>query len=430
VTVEDPAKKEIHTHPVFLPDGRHFLYLRLSSVDGVQGLYEGDLTTPPSSQSTTRIAPIANAVQYAPGPGGTGFLLFLGSSRELVAQPFDPSTARLSGQPTLIAQQVGLAQNTVTGSFSVAGAGVLVYREQAVPDLELTWFDRGGNRLSQEGPAGKYSALTLSPDGSRAAVTQTDAQTRKPAIWIVDLKSGATSRFTFDQGPNIQPVWSPDGSRIAFTSYRNGKTGIYVKASDGAGQEELIRQFDVAPNLSDWSRDGKFLLYHSSGNLDDLDIWGIPVAGDHMPFPVVKTPSSEYTGHFSPDGRFVTYMSNESGRREIYVQSFPPGANAGKWLISSQGALGMPRWRADGRELFYLSQDGWMMAAPVLPGSAFRAGSPQQLFQVPPVFLRVTNTPGTLADVSADGKKFLIAMPAATREEFTVVLNWQAALQK
>jgi Tol biopolymer transport system component len=245
----------------------------------------------------------------------------------------------------------------------------------------------------------------------------------------VDLNTSSASRFTFDPGPDIFPVWSPDGSRIAFTSLRAGKYGIYVKASSGVGQEELLRTFDGSPNLSDWSRDGKYLLFHTMANLGDMDIWAMPLAGDHTPFPVVKTGASELTGHFSPDGRFVAYMSNESGRQEIYVVSFPPGSNAGKWMIS-KGTLGMPRWRADGREIFYLSQDGWMMGAPVEAGTVFQAGTPQQLFQVPPVFLRVANNPGALADAAPDGKKFLLAMPAATREEFNVVLNWQAGLAK
>ena len=430
VTLEDPAKKESHAHPVVLPDGRHFLYLKLSSLPEVNGLYAGDLSAQPASQSASRIAPISNAVQYVPNPaGGSGFLLFIGSSNELLAQSFDPSSLRLSGQPVVVAPQVGAAQIIAAGTFSVSNTGVLVYRGQVVPDLVLTWFDRSGNMMSQEGPLGRYGGLALSPDATRAAVTQTDPQTRNIAIWQVDLNSGSTSRFTFEPGPNLFPVWSHDGASIAFTSYRSGKSGIYVKASSGAGQEQLIRSFDVSPSLSDWSRDGKYLLYHARGSQDDFDIWAMPLTGDHTPFPVIKTPASELTGHFSPDSRFIAYMSKESGRQEIYVQSFPPGSNSGKWMIS-RGTLGMPRWRADGREIFYLSQDGWVMAVTVDAGSVFRAGTPQQVFQVPPVFLRVAVNPGALADVSGDGKKFLLAMPAASREEFNVVLNWQAGLAK
>lgn len=430
VSSPDPAKKDLQVHPFFLPDGRHFLYVKLSSLPEIEGLYAGDLDAQPPAQSQTRIAAISNAAQYAPNSsGGNGFLLYLGSSSELLAQPFEPSTFRLSGQPAVLAQQVGIAQSIAAGTFSSSANGVLAYRGQVVADLVLTWFDRAGKVLSQTGSQGPYAVLAVSPDSTRVAVTETDPQTKNIDIWQVELNSGSTSRFTFDPAPDIQPVWSPDGARIAFTSFRDGKYGIYMKASNGEGREELIRTFDVSPNLSDWSRDGKYLMYHARSNLDDFDIWAMPVSGDHTPIPVVKTPASELTGHFSPDGRFVAYMSNESGRQEIYVVSFPPGSNSGKWMIS-RGALGMPRWRADGREIYYLSQDGWMTAVPLEPGSAFRTGTPQPLFQVPPVFLRVANNPGALADASPDGKRFLVAMPAASNEVFNMVMNWQTALAK
>ena len=350
----------------------------------VGGLYAGDLSATPATQSASRIATISTAVQYVPNPaGGNGWLLFMGTSDELLAQSFDPSTLRLSGQSAVIAQQVSTAQNIAAGTFSVSNSGVLAYRTQVVPDLVLTWFDRSGKVMNQDGPPGRYGGVALSPDAAHVAVTLTDPQTRNVAIWQVDLNSGNTSRFTFNSESDVRPVWSPDGTRIAFTSFRGGKPGVYVKASSGAGKEELIRQFDVAPGPTDWSRDGKYLLYQMGGDHNDFDIWAMPLAGDRTPFPVVKTPANELTGHFSPDGHFIVYMSNESGRQEIYVQSFPPGSNSGKWLIS-RGTLGMPRWSSDGREIFYLSQDGWMMAVPVQPGAVFRAGSPQQLFQVPP----------------------------------------------
>jgi Tol biopolymer transport system component len=430
LTSADPAKRELHAHPVFLPDGRHFLYLRFTPVSEMAGLYVGDLSAQPASQSASRIATISNAVQYVPSPaGGNGFLLFMGTSNDLLAQAFDPSSFRFSGQPVAVAQQVGIAQNISAGTFSVSNSGVLVYRGQVDPDLVLTWFDRSGKMISQEGPLGRYGGVALAPDATRVAVTQTDPQTRNIAIWQVDLNSGSNSRFTFDPEGDVRPVWSPDGTRIAFTSFRGGKPGVYIKASSGAGQEELIRQFDVAPGPTDWSRDGKYLLYQIGGDHNDFDIWAMPLTGDRIPFPVVKTPANELTGHFSPDGRFIVYMSSESGRQEIYVQSFPPGSNSGKWMIS-RGTLGMPRWRADGHEIFYLSTDGWMMAVPVEAGPVFRAGTPQQLFQVPNVFLRVATNPGAMADSAPDGKRFLLAMPAASREEFNVVLNWQAALAK
>jgi hypothetical protein len=199
---------------VFLPDGRHFLYVRLTSLPEVAGLYVGDLSATPASQRASRIAPISNAVHYVPNPGGgNGSLLFMGTSNDLMAQAFDPSSFRLSGQPIVVAQQVGMAQIIAAGTFSVSNTGVLVYRGQVVPDLVLTWFDRSGKMIGQEGPLGRYGGVALSPDANRVAVTQMDPQTRNIAIWQVDLNSGslAGSRsipglIFFPFGRTMEPV--------------------------------------------------------------------------------------------------------------------------------------------------------------------------------------------------------------------------------
>jgi Tol biopolymer transport system component len=429
VTAVDPSRPELHSNPVFLPDGKRFLYNRNSTKEEVAGLYWGDVGTQPSQQSTVRVAPITFGVRYVSGATGAGGeLLYMSTQTELVSQLFDSSTLKLSGEPVTVAQQLGASPELATGLFSVSDTGVLVYRRDIPRDLQLTLFDRGGALLRTAGNPARYGLLVLSPDGTKIAATESDPVGRTTDIWVMDTATGASNRLTFGQGVNTTPVWSPDSTRIAYEAIRKGKVGVFIKSANGSGVEELVREFPQAVTLTEWTDDGKYLIYTAPPPA--AHIWAVPLTGDRKPFPVIQSESSELAGHVSPDGRYIVYMSNETGHREIYVQPFPPGPAAGKWIIS-RGTLGMPRWRSDGREIYYLAQDGWIMAVPVERGPVFHGGPPQQLFQTPPVFLRAALNPGTLADVSRDGKRFLIAMPpGGAREDFTVVLNWQWAKKK
>jgi Tol biopolymer transport system component len=357
----------------------------------------------------------------------------------LLSQTFDARQLGLTNEPVEVVDQVGGASTIAFGLFSASSKGVLVYRAGASRDLQLTWYDRRGRFLGTVGEPGRYAVLALSPDGARAAVSRTDPQSGNQDIWLIDLGQDLTTRFTSDPAVNSQPVWSPDGSSIAFISNRGGTWGVYRKATNGVGSEELLYKSSNAENLTDWSRDGRFLLYHSLGRGAIETEWVLPLYDERKPFPCVRTNSLAIGGRFSPDGRWIAYISNETGRNEIYIQSLSstlasssltPGASH----LVSRGTLGMPRWRGDGKELFYLAPDGRVMAVELNTTPDFHASAPVPLFEPPPDFLQASanGLPGTLATAAADGKRFLFAMPLVqhTREEFTVVLNWTASLKK
>jgi dipeptidyl aminopeptidase/acylaminoacyl peptidase len=341
-----------------------------------------------------------------------------------------------------VADQVGVSNPNRWGFFSASANGVLVHRGGfGGQDLQLTWFDRQGKVQGTAGEPGRFTTAFLSPDGKQAVLAQTDPQTSNEDLWVMDLSKGTSTRLTFDPANDTQPAWSPDNSRIAFFSSRNGAPGIYQKASNGVGSEELLLKAGGTQGIH-WSPDGRFLVFALTDAKNGQDLWVLPLNGDRKPIPFLRTQFNERVGHFSPDSRWIAYQSNESGRTEIYVQPFnPSGAESspstarpvtGKWMVSKGGAAGMIRWRQDLKEMYYMSTDGQVMAVEVSTSPAFHAETPVPLFQVPAIFFRSSGNPGALSDVAPDGKRFLFAMPVVqnTHEEFTVVQNWTAALRK
>ena len=430
LTTLDLSRKEIqHTFPSFLPDGRHFIYVRRSDTPENSGVYVGSLDAKPEEQDSKRLLATAYGAAYVPpSDAASGQLLFFRDGT-LMTQPFDASRLELLGEPVTVAEHVGSFLSF--GFFSVSTSGVLVYRTGGgAGALQPTWFDRQGKVLGTAGEPGNYLALVLSPDGARAVVRRLDPIL---ALYLLDFSRGTSTRFTFGSSLDQVPTWSPDGSRIVFASDRSGVFDLYQKPASGAQDEELLLKSSENKYPTNWSRDGRFLLYTASApKTTKGDLWVLPLEGDKKPFPFLRTEFNSGDGQFSPDGRWVAYVSDESGRNEIYVRTFSPDSTAaasaagGKWLISTGGGEG-PRWRGDGKELYYLTPDG-LMAVEIAADPVFQAGVPKVLFQAPAQGIATSYQ----WSVTSDGKRFLFVASAAQSRQaaFTLVLNWQAALKK
>jgi eukaryotic-like serine/threonine-protein kinase len=434
VTSLNPSWNErLHLSPSFLPDGKRFLYVRLSSNANAEktGLYEGSLDAKPEQQSSRLLLPGITQLYVPSSDPARGQVLFVRDG-SLLAQAFDDRRGELSGSPVAVAEHVGEAGGGAWGRFSASSNGVLVYQTEDIPNVQLAWYDRNGKVLGTVGEPARYERMVLSHDGTKAALARVDPQTGNRDIWLVDLAQGTSTRFTFDIF-STSPIFSPDGSRVAFLSSRNRVLGLYEKAANGAGSEDVLVKSIQAGTLSDWTADGRFLIY---GGGSPFNTWVLPLNGDRKPFPFARTQFSEISAHLSPDGRFIGYYSNESGRNEVYVKPFTPepdaGSSAAKWLVSRNGSAGMVHWRKDGKELYYLGMDGNVMAVDVTTTPAFHAGVPKTLFAVPPAFMRLSATPGILGDVSPDGQRFLFALPPEKngRDEFSVILNWTEKLKR
>jgi hypothetical protein len=352
-----------------------------------------------------------------------------------MAQPFDAARAQLSGEPTPIVEQVAVA-NVGLGYFAASASGSLVYFNPVSRNTQLMWFSREGQNAGAPIEAGRSGVLKLSPDGTRVVLTRTD-EANNQDIWQIDLAKGLTTRFTFDGALDTQPVWSADGTRIAWHSNRGGFSGLYSKLADGSGSDDLVYKFEpgTPPGLTDWTHDGRFLVYTYQS-----DVWAVPVGGtadERKPVPLVQADRNQLGAYVSPDQRWVAYLSNESGRQELYVQPFVPGATggqgspaAGKWMLSN-GTLGMARWRADSKELLFLGADGGVMAVDIAPGPVFKASAPRLLFQLPRVILTMAANPGQIVDVTRDHQRLLLTMPIVDEDSgLNVILNWQAGLRK
>ncbi len=426
VTKLDASRQEgSHRWPYFLPDGRHFLYGIRSGLAEQQGVYVGSLDGKVKKQLLLHLD---TAAAYA----SPGYLLYV-DGYTLLAQAFDANSLELSGQPFIVAEQVG--HSTVGySSMSVSGAGILAYAGPILRAGQLTWFDREGRRSGTVDQEGEYLDFRLSPDENRVAASLINPRSGDVDIWLSDIARGSTSRLTSGR-LNLAAVWSPDGSRIVYRKAPRGTSEIFQRSASGGGKDELLlseeaqRAVIAEYNTSeptDWSSDGRRLLYSISTSNSQLWMLPIPAAGGAAkPVRLIDSPADLMHGNFSPDGRLIAYSSNESGTWEVYVQTFPLSDR--KWLVSTNGGY-EPRWRGDGREIYYLSKDRKLMAVPVVAGSSF--GVPKMLFQ--------TQAPYGVSAMnmhyvpSRDGRRFLvnaqIGEPAPN--PITVVLNWTAALKK
>ena len=414
--------ESFHALPFFLPDGKHFLYLR-GGTQEIAGIYAGSLDAKPSEQSKERILATPFAAPYVQGN-----LFFLREST-LMVQPFDAGKLQFRGEAVPVAEHVGAELSL--GYFSASLTGVLAYRTGAATGgLQTTWFDVDGKITGTFGEPGPDQGLVLSPDGTRAAGRDAAPQVRGD-IWLLDFARGVRTRLTFRQSSGSFPVWSPDGSRIIFSAGNTLDT-IYEKAASGAGEEkELLKKPGQIHLPTSWSHDGRFLLFNTNGTpKTGSDLWLLPLEGDRKPVLLLGTDFIEGQGSFSPDGRWIAYTSNESGRPEIYVRPFissgssGPSLGEGKWQVSKNGG-NVARWRNDGKEIIFRGSNGSPMTVDVDgTGAAFQMGAPKQLFPAPP---------NNGWNATSDGKRFLMVVPPGqqnTQAPITVVLNWQADLKK
>jgi len=416
VTALDVSNGEgYHRSPSFLPDGRRFLFV-VQGAENSNGIHVGSLDSDGHRQvlNTT-----SSGLFIAPG-----YLLFV-RERTLMAQRLDVETLALTGDAFPVAESVGL-YSAVSSTFSVSDNGVLAYTSGTGgigADRQLTWFDRTGTVVERIRPRIPLADVALSPDGRQAAVQWTGGN---QDIWVVDLiRAGVPSRLTFNPAVEDFPVWSPDGSRILYTSTAGGGQNLYSKLASGAGSEGEVLKSATVKRPTDWS--SRFILYEEENPKSQADLWALPLFGEKKPMLVLGNAFSEQQGRFSPDGKWIAYVSNETGTTEVYVQSFPP--SGGKWQLSSNGGV-TPRWRHDGRELFYLASNRKIMSVEVrTSGTTFDHGSAKALFEAP---VDAVNTAATNRyDVSADGQRFLVnaSIENTGSAPITVVVNWLAGVR-
>jgi len=428
VTQVDLSRGEfVHTWPTFLPDGKSFLYFR-SGPPEVEGMYAGSLDVDAADQSRQRI--LATGV---PAVFANDHLFFLRAGT-LMAQPFDARSLELRDAAVPLAQDVGITWY-FTGMFSVSEQGVLAYRPASAPGtFQLTWVDRQGNTVGTFGPPGAEWRVVLSPDGKRAVVKDAPYNVAGD-LWMLDLASGGRTRFTFNRNVYSPAVWSPDGDRIAYSAGRLGDT-IYEKAASGLGDEQmLLKEPGLRHFPTSWSRDGRFLLYHTENAANTgYDLWALSV-NDRKPHLMLGEAFNEWAGVFSPNMRWVAYVSLESGPAQVYVRPFrmseqtgEPSFGEGKWQVSKNHG-NWPQWRVDREIVFNTGPLGTtVFAAPVkTTGAAFESGVPQPL-PFPPS-TGVNTTPQS----TADADRFLIEVPMgqrAPRPSISVVLDWPALLKQ
>ncbi|MGH9316954.1 MAG: hypothetical protein ACRD1P_07605, partial [Thermoanaerobaculia bacterium] len=428
VTELDESKHDYsHRFPFFLPDGRHFLYLAQSVQIGLRGGQEVCIGSLDSKKCQPLLSINSNAVFAPSSPGAaSGHILFV-RERTLLAQPFDAKHLRLSGEAFPVGEQVQYLANYGFGVFTASDNGILAYQAGGAGGIsQLVWLDRAGKQLDLVGPPADYQRPRLSRDGRRFAIDIRDPQRSRVDVWIYDFARRVPTRFTFDSSDSTFPIWSPDDSRIVFQSNRKGLGDLFNKVSSGTGNDEdLLVQEGSLKIPTDWSSDGRFIAYQvidaKTKTGWDLALYSV---AEKKTSPFLSTPASETSGRFSPDGKWLAYQSDESGRSEIYVQ--PVLGHSGKWQVSTAGGFQLV-WNRNGKEIFYVSADNKLMAVDIKADSGFDAGTPKALFDV-----RLKGISGSKYDVSPDGQRFLanVTIGEAQANPITLVLNWAAELKK
>jgi len=426
--VLEVGEPKARLQPQFLPDGRHYLFSAAAGAAGARAVYVGSL-----DGGGARLL-VDNA--YEPGYAAASRHLFFVRANVLMAQPFDPGRLEPSGQAMPASEQVVLvprpataARGATAAAYAVSANNTLVWQTSGLENLQLTWFDRSGRRLDAVGEPGDYSAPALSPDEKSLAISRRDPRTRTRDIWIYDLVRNTSRRLTFDDTDETGAAWSPDGAFVAYSSTVGGARDIRRRRADGSGVEDvLVPNATVAGGhfVEDWSPDGTLLLHNSwrAGLQPDLLLVRMPPDPGAAPTVFAGTGFAEQMGTFSPDGRWIAYSTNESGRNEVYVSAVPRegAASSRKTLISTSGGI-EPRWRKDGKELFYVQGSSVMAVDVAIRGPEIEVGRPRRLFDV-----TLPEPRRNRFVVSRDGQRFLVNLSLSPLNvPVEVMLNWRPA---
>jgi Tol biopolymer transport system component len=405
-----------HRYPHFLPDGRRFLFYVRGGAD-TSGVYLGAL----DGSTPKQLTPADSTGVYL-----SGWMLWVRAG-VLVAQKLNLAKGALTGELVTLADGVIVDDVRVQSALSVA-PGLVAYRAGRNGLRRLTWFDRSGSARGAVGDAdGSWQSPRVSNDGRRVVASRTVQGNTD--VWLLD--GDRTSRFTFDAAVDLFPVWSPDGSRIVFRSYRSGGGELYVKLTHGTGTEERLVASDQSNAPSSWSADGRFLMYTNNDPQSSGDLWVLPMVGDREPSVLLKTAFRESSSAFSPDGKWMAYLSNESGRAEVYVRPFVSPSNTdlvpsggGEQQVSTTGGI-YPAWAPDGKEIYYLNPAGDMMAAPIrVTAEALEAGVPVKLFATRILGGGTDASQGRQYDVAPDGRFLINTVVDSTAAPITLIQNW------
>jgi len=422
-TLDSTSAEGSHRWPWFLPDGKHFLFLARTGASGGDVTFVGDL----ESGERVELYRGVSRTEYSP----TGHLLYV-RDKTLIAQAFDARRLRLSGDRVPIAEEVnheGEGGPTRYAGFTVSSTGMIAYTPEGASSLmNLVWFDRAGTPLDTLDSGASFDEPALSPDGKLVALDRVEEGGETSDLWTLDLERGAFSRLTINTGSEVCAAWSPDGQRIAYSSDRAGFFDIYTLAVGSTTQEELLVSDKRAKWSDDWSGDGRFIVYEWNNEKTLYDLMLLPMAdaADRTPRTFLATPFSETHARVSPDSRWIAYTSDETGRPQVYVQTFPEPSR--KVPISLSGG-DQATWRRDGRELYFLGPDQALMAVDVSGGATFDARTPRVLFVAPVRAFDMTGSRNYYMP-SPDGQRFLIATESERRraESIVVVVDWAAAL--
>jgi Tol biopolymer transport system component len=419
-TLDSTRRERGHRFPSFLPDGDRFLYVTLSGRDSL-ATRMGSVS---KRESRWVVSADGAAIYAAPA-----HLLFARSGA-LMVQGFDDRRARLTGEPHVLGPASGLTRYAGGPAGSVSANGVVAQRHRAQLVTGLAWLDRGGRRTEAVPvAASQFLDLSLAPDDDHAALTHA-LQQGGTDIWTIELSRGVATRLTFDSRLAEKPVWSPDGQWVAFSSLDSLRRNIHRKRANGAGETELYLNGQTGfTDPAGWSRDGRYFLYRDLDPVTGEDVWGVREDGDRIPFPVLHSRYHEEDPKLSPDGRWLAYRSDESGRTELYVQSFP--TLEAKYRVSTDGAgtgprsdLGKAYWRKDGRELIYVGGDGvTVLSVPVETAGGFKMGVPRPLFRIP--------ASCSLMVPTSDLQRFLVLEQRSTKEGASIqlILDWPSELK-